>query len=67
MKKITGALSLEQAQRMMAENGGNLDLHDTAITSLPEGLTVAGWLDLEGCTAITALPENLSVGSIFRD
>ncbi|WP_051983882.1 hypothetical protein [Pectobacterium wasabiae] len=33
----------------------------TDITSLPENLSVGGYLDLEG-TGITSLPENLSVG-----
>ena len=31
------------------------------ITTLPEGLTVGGWLDLNG-TGITSLPEGLTVG-----
>src|SRR3972149_645661 len=38
-----------------------LDLRNTAITALPEGLSVGGRLDLNN-TAITALPEGLSVG-----
>ena len=42
--------------------GGYLDLRGTGITSLPEGLTVGGSLDLEGCTGITSLPEGLTVG-----
>ncbi|MEI7252383.1 hypothetical protein WCU77_19120, partial [Pectobacterium versatile] len=33
----------------------------TGITSLPENLSVGGYLDLNG-TGITSLPENLSVG-----
>ncbi|MDK9606637.1 hypothetical protein QQF30_18010, partial [Lelliottia sp. V104_15] len=33
----------------------------TQITALPDGLTVGGWLDLEG-TQITALPDGLTVG-----
>ena len=33
--------------------GGSLDLRGTGITSLPEGLTVGGSLDLEGCSGIT--------------
>ncbi len=41
--------------------GGNLYLRGTAITALPDNLTVGGNLDLEG-TAITALPDNLTVG-----
>lgn len=34
--------TLEQLQKMMAERGGNLDLHGTEITSLPDNLTVGG-------------------------
>ena len=41
--------------------GGGLDLQGTAITSLPDNLTVGGGLDLRG-TAITSLPDNLTVG-----
>ena len=41
--------------------GGSLDLENTQITALPEGLSVGGSLDLRG-TQITALPEGLSVG-----
>ena len=54
-------LTLEDAKRMMKENGGSLDLSHTPITSLPDGLKVGGYLDLEG-TQITALPEGLTVG-----
>ena len=42
--------------------GGYLDLNGTGITSLPDNLTVGGYLDLEGCTGITSLPDNLTVG-----
>ena len=42
--------------------GGYLDLRGTGITSLPEGLTVGGYLGLEGCTGLTSLPEGLTVG-----
>ena len=42
--------------------GGGLYLRGTGITSLPEGLTVVGGLDLRGCTGITSLPEGLTVG-----
>ena len=54
-------LTLEDAKRMMEENGGSLDLRDTSITALPEGLTVGRYLDLRR-TPITALPEGLKVG-----
>ena len=39
----------------------SIDLSGTHITSLPDGLTVGGWLDLAG-TGITILPEGLRVG-----
>ena len=35
-------LTLEEAQKRMAENNGNLNLRGTAITALPESLTVGG-------------------------
>ena len=41
--------------------GGNLWLNDTSITSLPDGLTVRGYLDLRN-TPITSLPDGLTVG-----
>jgi hypothetical protein len=50
-KKINGSVNY----------GGYLDLSGTAITALPDNLTVGGYLDLRG-TAITALPDNLTVG-----
>ena len=40
---------------------GDLDLHDTPITSLPDNLKVGGDLNLNG-TSITSLPNNLQVG-----
>jgi len=45
-------LTLKKAKEMMERNGGSLDLSGTNITSLPEGLTVGGWLYLSG-TSIT--------------
>ena len=45
-------LTIEEAKRRMEQNGGSLDLRGTGIKSLPEGLTVGGFLDLEGCTGI---------------
>ena len=45
--------TLEQLKEMMDRNGGSLYLSGTSITALPEGLTVGGSLDLEGCTSIT--------------
>jgi len=47
---------------------GDLDLFDSSLTSLPDGLKVGGDLDLS-YTKITSLPDNLSVGgslSLFR-
>ena len=40
---------------------GDLDLRDTPITSLPDGLKVRGSLFI-GNTKITSLPDNLQVG-----
>ena len=54
--------AIEQLEKMMRKNGGNLNLSYTQITSLPDNLTVGGWLDLRG-TKITSLPDNLTVGS----
>lgn len=45
-------LSIKTARKMMEAADGNLDLRGTGITSLPEGLTVGGWLDLSD-TGIT--------------
>ena len=59
--KLNGKLSLEQAEDIMKNNGGWLDLRGTQITSLPDNLTVGGGLDLRG-TQITSLPDNLTVG-----
>ena len=53
--------TLEELKQMMRERGDSLDLRNTPITALPEGLTVGDWLDLSG-TGITALPKGLTVG-----
>ena len=53
-------LTLEEAKQRM-DQWGNLDLHGTGITSLPDNLTVGWSLDLRG-TKITSLPDNLTVG-----
>ena len=53
--------TIEQLEQMMRENGGDLDLRGTKITSLPDNLTVGGNLYLYG-TPITKLPDNLTVG-----
>lgn len=54
-------LSLDELNRMMDENSGNLNLNNSCITSLPAGLTVAGSLYLNN-SGITSLPEGLTVG-----
>ena len=45
------------------QNGcrGHLDLADTPVASLPDGLHVSGYLDLSN-TPITSLPDGLHVG-----
>ena len=53
--------TIEQLERMMRENGGNLDLRNSRVTSLPDGLKVPGNLMLNH-TPITSLPDNLTVG-----
>jgi hypothetical protein len=39
----------------------DLDLHESKITYLPEGLMVYGTLDLYSCKQLTSLPEDLYV------
>lgn len=41
-------LTIEEAQNMMKRNGGDLDLSDTPIQTLPDNLTVGGSLYLRG-------------------
>ncbi len=41
---------------------GNLNLTDSKITSLPEGLKVGGYLNLGFCPNLTSLPKGLEVG-----
>jgi hypothetical protein len=41
---------------------GNLDLNDTKIRTLPEGLKVGGNLNLTYCVKLKSLPEGLEVG-----
>ena len=52
--------TLEQLKKMMDSAEGSLDLSGTQITSLPQGLTVAGDLYLSG-TPITTLPQGLTL------
>ncbi len=55
-------LTKEKALEMMAEDNGNLNLLlMKQITTLPDNLTVGGYLDLRG-TSIQTLPDNLTVG-----
>ena len=50
------------------EVNGDLDLSNTSLTSLPQGLHVTGWLDLSNCTGLTTLPQGLHVGGgLFLD
>lgn len=42
-----------------------LDVKNSAITSLPSNLRVEYRIDLEGCTALRSLPEGLKVGSLI--
>ena len=58
---MVNKLSLEKAKKMMEQTGGDLDLSNTPITSLPEGLTCGGSLYLSN-TPITSLPEGLTCG-----
>ncbi len=49
------------------KNNTDLNLRGTGITSLPDNLSVGGYLDLKG-TGITSLPDNLSVGgSLYKN
>ncbi|OKP30183.1 hypothetical protein BSQ40_06830 [Serratia fonticola] len=41
-------------------------MEGTGITSLPDNLTVGGYLDLRG-TGITSLPDNFSCDSLYLD
>lgn len=54
-------LTLKLAKKIMQKNNGTLDLSNTQITHLPEGLSVEGSLYLFD-TPILSLPENLTVG-----
>ena len=66
-EKIIADFEATTGYRLVIRDGrpyyrGSLLLSGTGITSLPEGLTVGGDLDLEDCTGITSLPEGLAVG-----
>jgi hypothetical protein len=48
------------------EKAPSLDLSNmTNLTCLPEGLSVPGYLYMNGCSALTHLPKKLSVGGNF--
>lgn len=51
-------LTIERAIEIMEEDGGSLYLSGTGITSLPDNLTVGGWLGLRG--------TNVSPGNVKR-
>ena len=53
-------LTLAECKKMMEQNGGNLDLSCSEVTSLPVGLTVKGDLYLSH-TDVTSLPDGLKV------
>lgn len=54
-------LTLGQAKKLMDLYVGNLPLHGSKVTVLPDDLYVPGILDLSN-SEITALPRNLRVG-----
>jgi hypothetical protein len=62
-RKKNHLISIQKTIQEYMKNGskGDLNLQDTPITSLPEGLKVGGDLDLSN-TPITSLPEGLKVG-----
>ena len=62
-------MTIDDIKNTMDESGkigGSLDLRGTGITALPDGLTVGGYLDLEGCTGITALPASIRPEQVIR-
>lgn len=54
-------ITLEYAQKIMRENGGNLFFRDITVESLPDGLIVEGYLYLTNAK-IKSLPKGLKVG-----
>lgn len=54
-------ITIEEAKEIMKNSDGNLDLSGTGITTLPDNLTVGGWIDLRD-TGVNALPDDLTVG-----
>ena len=59
-KNIQASINKKIQQYIKNGSKGNLDLHDTTITSLPDNLQVGGNLDLS-FTDIKSLPDNLQV------
>ena len=55
------ALQKKIQQYIKGGSKGGLDLSDTPIQSLPDGLKVGGYLDLDN-TPIQSLPNDLEVG-----
>jgi hypothetical protein len=53
-------LSLKEADRLMSQNNGNLDLRYTEIRKLPKNLHVKGWLDIS-MSMVKELPDGLVV------
>ena len=57
--------TIEQLNKIMEKNNGNLCLSYTDVTQLPDNLTIHGNLDLS-YTNITKLPDNLTVnGNLY--
>ena len=59
------ALQKKIQQYIKDGSKGGLDLSDTPIQSLPDGLKVGGYLDLDN-TPIQSLPNDLEVGGILN-
>ena len=69
LEKIIADFEAETGRKLEIRDGRpyyrcSLYVRDSGITSLPEGLTVGGFLDLCG-TGITSLPEGLVVGGFL--
>jgi hypothetical protein len=62
-RKKNHAIALKKKIQQYIKDGskGDLNLSDTPITSLPQGLKVGGDLDLS-YTPITSLPQGLTIG-----
>lgn len=61
-------LTLEKANEIMNKTGGNLDLSGcTGLTSLPDGLTVGGYLYMRSCTGLKHRLEERRKVKYLRD